>query len=236
MKEALLLCVDVGHTMDEEFSEGSSRVKIALECCKLTLQQKLFNNATHELGLMCFGDNDSDDGNSLILKELSRPSIDFVRKVEELSHARFDNARPGGDIFSALNTALDHIEVHCGRKKYNKRMFLFTNGSGASVLDVKDLRGIAERVGDLGVKVNIIPIDFMVSYHPAENSLGGEMMDGIQERNADMLMRLKEYESEFIQIFPASMAIELYKRFRKKDTNPVAKFRGNIEFAPGLNA
>ena len=67
-KEALLLCVDVGHTMDEEFSQGSSRAKIPLECCKLTLQQKLFNNANHELGLMCFGDNDSDDGNSLTLR------------------------------------------------------------------------------------------------------------------------------------------------------------------------
>ena len=32
------------------------------------------------------------------------------------------------------------------------------------------------------------------------------------------------------------MAIELYKRFRKKDTNPVARFKGSIEFAPGLNA
>ena len=66
----MFLLVDVGHGMDEPFSENASRAKIALECCKLTLQQKIFNNSSHELGLILFGDNDSDDGNSLILQEL----------------------------------------------------------------------------------------------------------------------------------------------------------------------
>lgn len=37
-----------------------------------------------------------------------------------------------------------------------------------------------------------------------------------------------------MQIFPASLAIELYRRFRKRDTNPVAKFKGMMEIAPGL--
>ena len=84
--------------------------------------------------MMIFGDNDTEDGNSLTLKEISKPDIDFVRKVEELSHAVFENARPGGDIFATLRTATGVIDDHCGKKKYNKRMFLFTNGSGASVL------------------------------------------------------------------------------------------------------
>ena len=42
-----MLVVDVGNSMDDPFSDSSSRAKIALECCKLTLQQKIFNNATH---------------------------------------------------------------------------------------------------------------------------------------------------------------------------------------------
>ena len=101
---------------------------------------------------------------------------------------------------------------------------------------MKDLRAIAEEIRDAAIKVNIIPIDFMVSYDGAKNDLDGEIMDGIQERNAGMLMKLKDYEPDFVQIFPASIAIELYKRFRKKDTNPIAKFKGALEFAPGLNA
>jgi hypothetical protein len=116
--------------MDEPFSEGSSRAKIALECCKLTLQQKLFNNSSHELGLVLFGDSETDDGNSLLLQEIDKPKIDFVRKIQQLSEARFDSPRVGGDILSSINYSLGIINSHCGKKKYNKRMFLFTNGMG----------------------------------------------------------------------------------------------------------
>jgi len=47
-------------------------------------------------------------------------------------------------------------------------------------------------------------------------------------------MNYKEICSSHMQILPASIAIELYKRFRKRDTNPVAKFKGSMVIAPGL--
>ncbi len=139
MKDAVLLIVDVGYSMDEPFSETASRAKTAFECCKLTLQQKIFNNSNHELGLMLFGDNDSDDGNSLLLKELEKPTLDFVRKVEEMSGAVFGNTMAGGDIFSAINRGSKLIHEHCQKKKYNKRIFLFTNGMGGSDYNNRDL-------------------------------------------------------------------------------------------------
>ena len=75
----------------------------------------------------------------------------------------------------------------------------------------------------------------MTSYFPDQNELEGEMLLApVQERNAQMLMRLKEAINDHIQIFPASLAIELYKKFRKRDTNPVALFKGIMEIAPGL--
>lgn len=75
----------------------------------------------------------------------------------------------------------------------------------------------------------------MSSYNSEENCLEGEMLlEKIQEGNAQMIMRLKQEADDFIQIFPASLAIELYRRFRKKDTNPVSRYKGVLEFAPGL--
>jgi hypothetical protein len=94
---------------------------------------------------------------------------------------------------------------------------------------------LARKMARLQVKLNIVPIDFMVSYDLALNELEGEMlMEKTQEDNAQMLMQLKREAEDFIQIFPASLAIELYKRFRKRDTNPVARFKGILEMAPGL--
>ena len=56
-KDAIMIAIDAGSSMDEKFSENASRLKIAMECFKLTLQQKLFNNASHEIGFSLFGDN-----------------------------------------------------------------------------------------------------------------------------------------------------------------------------------
>jgi hypothetical protein len=55
-KEAIAFVVDVGSSMDEMFSETSTRLKMAMECLKLTLQQKLITNQTHEIGFIIFGD------------------------------------------------------------------------------------------------------------------------------------------------------------------------------------
>lgn len=60
------------------------------------------------------------------------------------------------------------------------------------------------------------------------------ILESVQEKNAELLMKLRSYESNCIQIFPASLAIELYKKFRKRDTNPVARYKGSMELAPGL--
>lgn len=64
-KDAIIFAIDVGSSMDQSFSEHATRLKIAMECFKLTLQQKIFFNATHEVGLALFGDNDSEDGNNI---------------------------------------------------------------------------------------------------------------------------------------------------------------------------
>lgn len=75
----------------------------------------------------------------------------------------------------------------------------------------------------------------MENYDLEENVLEGEsFLEPAQEKNAALLMKLRSREDDNIQIFPASLAIELYKKFRKRDVNPVALYRGNLEVSPGL--
>jgi hypothetical protein len=56
-KDAIMVAIDAGRSMAENFSDNISRFKISIECFKLTLQQKIFNNSTHEIGFALFGDN-----------------------------------------------------------------------------------------------------------------------------------------------------------------------------------
>ena len=73
----------------------------------------------------------------------------------------------------------------------------------------------------------------MENYDMEENTLEGEgiVMSESQKNNANFLMKLRSLESNNIQIFPASIAIELYKKFRKRDVNLVALFKGTFEIA-----
>jgi hypothetical protein len=45
------------------------------------VQQKIFNNATHEIGFSIFGDNQTDDGYNYEMQPIARPTLDLVRKV-----------------------------------------------------------------------------------------------------------------------------------------------------------
>lgn len=93
---------------------------------------------------------------------------------------------------------------------------------------------LADKLMSLDVKLNVVPIDFMVSYDQNDNKLDGEVMESVQENNAGLLMEFKRLAQDYVQIFPVALAIELYKKFRTKDTNPVARFKGFLELGPGL--
>jgi hypothetical protein len=62
-----MMVLDAGNAMDEMYSESASRLKLALECIEITLQQKIYYNPSHEVGFGIFGDADhnEDDDNFL---------------------------------------------------------------------------------------------------------------------------------------------------------------------------
>jgi hypothetical protein len=75
---------------------------------------------------------------------IGKPDIEFVRKVVQLSDITLGNDKVGGDIFLSINFMLDIMLDHCGKKKYSKRAFLFTNGRGNTKTNVNDLRKMAQ--------------------------------------------------------------------------------------------
>lgn len=48
------------------------------------------------------------------------------------------------------------------------------------------------------------------------------------------MIKLKDLCPDNVRIVPASIAIELYKEFEKKETNRVSIYRGPLEITPGL--
>lgn len=75
-----------------------------------------------------------------------------------------NNDKVGGDIFSAIEFSIWGLKDHCGTKKYNKRIFLFSNGRGKSKVNPDHFRRIVKDIKDYDIKLNIIPMDFMETY------------------------------------------------------------------------
>ena len=71
---------------------------------------------------------------------------------------------------------VDKIAAHCGKKKYNKRAFVFTNGMGETDYTIKGLERIIKKLKDNEVKLNVIVLDFMENYDVDENLLEGESL------------------------------------------------------------
>ena len=64
------------------YNDDSSRLKLAIDCINITLQQKVFNNSNHDVGLAIFGDNDSLNNNNnndnrdlIVLQPLKKPDL-----------------------------------------------------------------------------------------------------------------------------------------------------------------
>ncbi len=48
------------------------------------LQNKIFNTKNHELGLILFGVDDAEDGNTIYIREMAKPDLSFVRNILDI--------------------------------------------------------------------------------------------------------------------------------------------------------
>jgi len=86
-KEAILILLDVGSSMLAKFSgqPEKSLLEVSVECLKQMLVQKIFNNKTHEVGLILFGSDEAEDGNTIYAQEIFKPNVEFVQNVVQLA-------------------------------------------------------------------------------------------------------------------------------------------------------
>jgi ATP-dependent DNA helicase 2 subunit 2 len=47
--------------------DKTRRLDISIDCLKLMLQNKIFNNKTHEVGLILFGAEEAEDGKTIYI-------------------------------------------------------------------------------------------------------------------------------------------------------------------------
>lgn len=176
------------------------------------------------------------ENNYFLLSQLTKVNVEYIRKIKTLSEAKLENEKAGGDIFRAISSAMNELENHCRGKKYNKKIFIFTNGMGETEYNEYHIKHeLAPRLRATDIKLNVIPINFMDGYNIEENQVETEINNEVQIQNAQLLMDLRAEAEDNVLIVPDEIAIELYRRFRKREVNPVAIYRGEFVIAPELS-
>ncbi|XP_038052595.1 X-ray repair cross-complementing protein 5-like [Patiria miniata] len=178
-KEAILLCLDVGPSMDQAPSGHATCLESALDVITLLLQRKLFSESKDEVGLVLFGTQGtanhlSNDGYEHITeaRPLGPVDLDLIQYIKT-------DVQPGpqaADFVDALVVSLDLLRGSSQGKKFTSlRLLLFSDLGGQFSDD--NLEGFVNALKDLNVELNFIG--------PKFEGEDEESQDGRQDANQD---------------------------------------------------
>ncbi|CAD8207171.1 unnamed protein product [Paramecium pentaurelia] len=251
-KEATLVLLDVGASMYQPYKQAQgkkiTRLELAVDCLGMMIQQKIFNYKNHEVGLVLFGTEEAEDGNTFYIQTLSTPDLEFYRNVTELINHDIPKIQ-GGDIFDALDKSVSTLDQHVKTKKMDKKIFVLTAGFGQTDYNEKKIAKLVKMIEKVDVKINFIALDFMNEYDvdlddptKPENQeiLNDRMLNAVYENQQQSInSRLTYYMVQelrnHMRIFPANIAFELYSQFHTKQMQARASFRGDFQINDETN-
>mmetsp|Transcript_14544 Transcript_14544/g.12352 ORF Transcript_14544/g.12352 Transcript_14544/m.12352 type:complete len:109 (+) Transcript_14544:307-633(+) len=90
--------------------------------------------------------------------------------------------KDGGDIFRTLSNAIEMLDDYVKKKKYAKKAFIFTNGSGKTKYDTKKLNQLGNKANNMDTYTNIVTIDFMEDDEDDEDANANENENQAENR------------------------------------------------------
>ena len=262
-KEGIFVILDVGKSMKEKYQDTEeTRLNFGIESIRQLIRSKLlFNVKRDQIGIILMGkDGDENEAENVnIHTELDFPSIELL---DRLNTIEAEDEEDKGDIFFTLDFAIDEFVAKYGKKKWEKKIFLITDGESMSSFSEKKIEELAERINENGIKINIICVDFYEELdkddddeeEPKEKD---KDLDNIEEdeeqqdkdkentnsinketknqKKTKELLKILQSNTDNVKLFTATTANDIYHQFKRKKINPVAKFRGPFIISPNLS-
>ena len=137
---------------------------------------------------------------------------------------------------------MNMLDKHCGTKKYKKRIFVITDGEKKAKFDVHEKKQVIANMNATDTRLNVITLDFCDELAEEDEEEEEEETDGKPkrvEKETNEQHANKEFLMELTQkvkgaIFPASVAMQIYQQFKKREVSARTKFRGNLDMAKDL--
>ena len=255
-KEGIFVILDVGKSMKKKYQDTEeTRLNFGIESIRQLIRTKLlFNVKRDQIGIILMGKQGEED-NINIYTDLDFPNLEML---DHLNSIEAEDEDDNGDIFSCLDFALDEFIAKYGKKKYEKKIFLITDGEALSHYSKSKIEELASRINENDVKVNIICVGFFEELDKEDeeenldnkekienNSMDEDNKEKVDETNENNesenqksikeKLKILQENTENVKLFTASTANDIYHQFKKKKINPVSKFRGPFIISPNLS-
>ena len=255
-KEGIFVILDVGKSMKKKYQDTEeTRLNFGIESIRQLIRTKLlFNVKRDQIGIILMGKEGEED-NINIYTDLDFPNLEMLDRLNSIEAEDEDD---NGDIFSCLDFALDEFIAKYGKKKYEKKIFLITDGEALSHYSKSKIEELASRINENDVKVNIICVGFFEELDKEDeeenldnkekienNSMDEDNKEKVDEINKNNesenqksikeKLKILQENTENVKLFTATTANDIYHQFKKKKINPVSKFRGPFIISPNLS-
>ncbi|KAF4470922.1 ATP-dependent DNA helicase 2 subunit 2 [Fusarium albosuccineum] len=255
-KEATIFILDLGSTMAQTHS---GRSESDLEWSMQYVWDKITDIVAASRKTLCVGvlglrtdetDNklQDDDGyeNIAVLQELGPMSMSSLRNLQSTIKP---SSTWKGDAISAIVVAVDMMDTFTKKLKWNRRIFLITDGQGP--MDADDLSDISKKMNDSNIQLTVLGVDFddpeygfkeedkpniKAGNEKALRSLVEDCQDGvfatiaeaIDELDTPRLKAVKPYKTYDGALtlgdpdkFPAAMSINVERYFKTHLARPL---------------
>ena len=256
-KEGIFVILDVGKSMKKKYQDTEeTRLNFGIESIRQLIRTKLlFNVKRDQIGIILMGKEGEED-NINIYTDLDFPNLEMLDRLNSIEAEDEDD---NGDIFSCLDFALDEFIAKYGKKKYEKKIFLITDGEALSHYSKSKIEELASRINENDVKVNIICVGFFEELDKEDeeenldnkekienNSMDEDNKEKVDEKNENNesenqksikeKLKILQENTENVKLFTATTANDIYHQFKKKKINPDYKFRGPFIISPNLSS
>ena len=263
-KEGIFVILDVGKSMKKKYLDtNETRLNFGIESIRQLIRQKLlFNIKRDQIGIILMGGDGEEAENINIYSELDFPSIDLLNQLNSIVA---ENNEDNGDIFLSIDFAIDEFIAKYKKLKWEKKIFLITDGESKCKMSKDQIEELAERIKDNDIKINIICVGFFEELdkddeEEGENDKDKIIEDKIDEENDDEgkekdkdkekqkinnesenqketkdLLKILQANTENVKLFTATTANDIYHQFKKRKINPTTKFRGPFIISPNLS-
>ena len=258
-KEGIFVILDVGKSMKKKYLDtNETRLNFGIESIRQLIRQKLlFNIKRDQIGIILMGGEGEEAENINIYSELDFPSIDLLNQLNSIVA---ENNEDNGDIFLSIDFAIDEFIAKYKKLKWEKKIFLITDGESKCKMSKDQIEELAERIKDNDIKINIICVGFFEELDKDDEEEGENDKDKIIEDNDDEekekdkdkekqkinnesenqketkdLLKILQANTENVKLFTATTANDIYHQFKKRKINPTTKFRGPFIISPNLS-